>query len=58
LETSAVVSPALQNRIQPETRVVLRQVGQRYYFDKIWVKGLSYGYRFKLPKAAKAGGNR
>jgi hypothetical protein len=60
LETSAMVSPALQNRIQPETRVVLRQVGQRYYFDKIWVKGLSYRYRFKLPKAAKAGagGNR
>ncbi len=55
LETSAMVSPALQNRIQPETHVLLRQVGERFYFDKIWVKGLSYGYQFKLPKGAKTG---
>ncbi len=52
-KTSAMVSPTAENRLQPETRVVLRRVGRRYYFDTIWVQGLAYGYRFPAPKNAK-----
>jgi hypothetical protein len=53
LETSAMVAPAIENRIQPETRVLLHHIGNRYYFDTIWVKGVAYGYRFPLPKGVK-----
>ena len=56
LETSAMMAPSVENRIQPETRVILRQIGSRYYFDVIWVKGQAYGYRFALPKGVKGPG--
>lgn len=52
-KTSVMVAPALENRIQPETRVLLRHIGHRYYFDKIWVEGVAYGYRFPPPKSVK-----
>jgi hypothetical protein len=53
VKTSAMVAPTVENRIQPETRVTLHHIGQRYYFDKIWVKGVAYGYHFPLPKGVK-----
>jgi hypothetical protein len=57
-ETAAMVSPKLEkfNYVQPETRVVLRQIGNSYYFARIWVKGQSYGYNFPLPKGVKGPG--
>jgi hypothetical protein len=55
-ETAAMIARTVENRVQPETRVILRQVGQRYYFDKIWVKGQAFGYRFPLPKGVKGPG--
>jgi hypothetical protein len=56
LESAAMIAPSLENRVQPETRVILRQIGNRYYFDTIWVKGRAYGYRFTLPKGVKGPG--
>jgi hypothetical protein len=53
VKTSAMVAPTVENRIQPETRVTLHHIGQRYYFDKIWVKGVAYGFHFPLPKGVK-----
>jgi hypothetical protein len=53
VKTSAMVAPTVENRIQPETRVTLHHIGQRYYFDRIWVKGVAYGYHFPLPKGVK-----
>jgi hypothetical protein len=53
VKTSAMVAPTVENRIQPETRVTLYHIGQRYYIDKIWVKGVAYGYHFPLPKGVK-----
>ncbi len=32
-----------------QTKVVLRQVGNNYYFDKIWIKGRTYGWQVPLP---------
>lgn len=55
VKTAAMVAPAVENRIQPETRVTLHHIGHRYYFDKIWVKGVAYGYNFPLPKGVKDG---
>jgi hypothetical protein len=53
VKTSVMVAPTVENRIQPETHVTLHHIGQRYYFDKIWVKGVAYGYHFRLPKGVK-----
>jgi hypothetical protein len=52
-QTSALTIPALQNRTQPDTRVVLHHIGSDYYFDKVWVQGKDYGYEFPLPNSVK-----
>src|SRR5580698_4194129 len=53
-ETSALTIPALQNRTQPDTRVILHHIGNDYYFDKVWVQGKDYGYEFPLPNSVKS----
>jgi hypothetical protein len=55
-ETTTMIVPTAQTGIQPETRVLLRHVGHSYYFERIWVKGLMYGYDFPLPKGVKGRG--
>jgi hypothetical protein len=55
-ETTTMIVPTAQTSIQPETRVILRHVGHSYYFERIWVKGLTYGYDFPLPKGVKGRG--
>jgi len=52
-QTSALTIPALQNRTQPDTRVMLHHIGGDYYFDKVWVQGKDYGYEFPLPNSVK-----
>jgi hypothetical protein len=52
-ETSALTIPALENRTQPDTRVMLHHIGNDYYFDKVWVQGKDYGYEFPLPNSVK-----
>lgn len=52
-ETSAMTIPALQNRTQPDTRVMLHHIGNDYYFDKVWIQGKDYGYEFPLPNSVK-----
>lgn len=52
-ETSALTIPALENRTQPDTRVILHHIGGDYYFDKVWIQGKDYGYEFPLPNSVK-----
>jgi hypothetical protein len=52
-ETSALTIPALENRTQSDTRVMLHHIGSDYYFDKVWVQGKDYGYEFPLPNSVK-----
>jgi len=52
-QTSALTIPALENRTQPDTRVILHHIGNDYYFDKVWVQGKNYGYEFPLPNNVK-----
>jgi len=52
-ETSTLTIPSLQNRTQPDTRVILHHIGNDYYFDKVWVQGKDYGYEFPLPDSVK-----
>jgi len=53
-ETSAMTIPALENRTQEDTRVMLHHFGNDYYFDKVWIQGKDYGYEFPLPDAVKS----
>lgn len=52
-ETSTMTIPALENRTQPDTRVILHHIGNDYYFDKVWIQGKDYGYEFPLPNSVK-----
>ncbi len=52
-ETSALTIPALENRTQPDTRVILHHIAGDYFFDKVWIQGKDYGYEFPLPNSVK-----
>jgi hypothetical protein len=53
-ETSAMSIPALDPNTARDTKLILRQVGNDYYLDKIWVQGKDYGYEFPLPNSVKS----
>lgn len=54
LKTSSMTIPALENRTQEHTRIILHHYGNDYYFDKIWIQGKDYGYEFPLPPSVKS----
>src|ERR1051326_6422729 len=54
LETAVITVPALENRTQDKTEVVLHHIGNDYYFDKVWIQGKDYGYEFPLPNDVKS----
>jgi len=53
LETTAMAIPALENRTQEHTRLVLDHIGEEYYLNKIWVQGKDYGYEFPIPPSIR-----
>jgi hypothetical protein len=50
LEVSAMTVSTYATRPQTYTRVLFHHIGNKYYLDRIWVKGQNYGYKFPLPK--------
>ena len=34
--------------------MILHHIGDKYYFDKIWMEGKNYGYEFVLPDRVRA----
>lgn len=57
IDVSAMTIATSSTRPQSYTRVLFHHIGNKYYLDRIWVKGQNYGYKFPLPKdvAARAG---
>ncbi len=57
VEVTAMTVPTSAARPQAYTRVLFHHIGNKYYLDRIWVKGQYYGYKFPLPKnvVARAG---
>jgi len=53
LETTAMAIPALENRTQEHTKLVLDRFGSDYYLNKIWVQGKDYGYEFPIPDSVR-----
>jgi len=55
-QTSAMTIKALGNtdNTPDATTLSLHQVGDQYYFDKIFIQGKDYGYEFPLPASVRA----
>lgn len=53
-ETSAMTIPAEKLNTPEHTRVVLGQLGNQYYFRRLWVAGANYGFEFPLPNNIKS----
>ena len=50
---AATIEPAFKQFAPAETSATYYHIGDRFYFDRIFVRGLNYGYRFELPKGVK-----
>ena len=55
MEVMASVFPltAISKETPESTKVVLKRIGDEYYFDKVWIVGNTSGYEFVLPERAK-----
>lgn len=53
-ETNVLTIPAQAKETPEETKVILHHIGDRYYFDKIWMHGKDYAYEFVLPDRVRA----
>ena len=53
-QTIALTIPAEQERAPEDSKVILHHIGDKYYFDKIWMQGNSIGYEFPLPERVRA----
>ena len=53
-QTNVLTIPTLGKDTPEETKVILHHIGDKYYFDKIWMEGKDYGYEFVLPDRVRA----
>lgn len=53
-ETNVLTIPAEAKDTPEETKVILHHIGDKYYFDKIWMHGKDYAYEFVLPERVRA----
>ena len=53
-QTNVLTVPALEKDTPEDSKVILHHIGDKYYFDKIWMQGKDYGYEFVLPDRVRA----
>jgi len=53
-QTNVLTVPTHGKETPEETKVLLHHIGDKYYFDTIWMQGKDYGYEFVLPDQARA----
>lgn len=53
-DTSVMTIPAEKVNTPEHTRVILGQLGNQYYFRRLWVAGANYGFAFPLPDSIKS----
>jgi hypothetical protein len=49
-KTNVLTIPTLNNEIPDQTKLTLHHLGSAYYFDKLWISGKNYGYKFIVPE--------
>ena len=53
-QTNVLTIPALEKDTPEDSKVILHHIGDKYYFDKIFMQGKDYGYEFVLPDRVRA----
>ena len=53
-QTNVLTIPTLEKDTPEDSKVILHHIGDKYYFDKIWMQGKDYGYEFVLPDRVRA----
>jgi hypothetical protein len=53
-ETSVMTIDTMDKKAPEDTKVVLQQIGDDYYFDKVWIQGKNYGYEFVFPESVRS----
>jgi len=53
-QTVVQTIPTEGEKAPEESKILLHHIGDRYYFDKIWMEGRSYGFEFPLPDKVRA----
>lgn len=53
-QTIAQTVPTAGEDTPEESKIILHHIGDKYYFDKIWIEGKTYGYEFPLPERVRA----
>ena len=49
-KASVLTIPTLDNQTPDETKLMLHHYGNDYYFDRLWIAGKNYGYKFVTPE--------
>jgi hypothetical protein len=49
-KTAVLTIPTLDNQTPDETKLMLHHFGNDYYFDRLWIAGKNYGYKFVAPE--------
>jgi hypothetical protein len=47
---AVTISPAFRESAAAENQVTFYHVGKNYYFKRMWIRGMNYGYTFFPPK--------
>jgi len=53
-ETNVLTIPNEAKDTPEESKVILHHIGDKYYFDKIWIHGKDTAWEFPLPSRARA----
>jgi LPXTG-motif cell wall-anchored protein len=53
-QTVVQTIPTEGEKTPEESKILLRHIGDQYYFDKIWMEGRNYGFEFPLPDKVRA----
>jgi len=53
-QTVVLTIPTLGKETPEDSKVILHHIGDKFYFDKIWMEGKDYGYEFPLPDRVRA----
>jgi hypothetical protein len=53
-QANVLTVPALANETPEDTKVRLHHIGDKFYFDTIWIHGRNFGYKFVLPEDVEA----
>jgi hypothetical protein len=53
-KTSVMTIDTMDKKAPEDTKVVLQQIGDDYYFDKVWIQGKNYGYEFVFPESVRS----